>query len=907
MNRGGGRWLGCALAVVTLAAGLAACSSSSAAGPPPPRTLTVDGIAAPIGLSPTDVQFGWQLGDTRRGALQTAYRIVVSKPSNGGTSTTVWDSGKVLSNQQAFVGYGGAPLASDSAYKWSVQTWAAAGGPSKTAGDGTFETGLTDADWKADWIRRPENTQTRPDQYAYARKEFSLGASRIVRARAYVSGDQQYELYINGTPAGKGQAYSYPDTQYYESLDVTALMHAGAANAIGALYMWDPATKGHPEGAPGVIVQLSVEHADGSHETIVTDGSWHVHDGAWLPGTQRDLEGDVVDWTENIDGRKIPVGWDQPGFDEKGWAAATVVGPAGTTPWTHLVSVRTRIVEEAVPPVSVKRLASGSVVVDFGKVYAAIPTVTFHHGQSGRVIKMHAGYLLDPDGSVSTTHGTQHTDMSYSYIERGGGTEEFVPFDYLGFRYFQIDAPGEDLTIADVIALSRHTVVPDEHAASFASSDSTIDDEFALGVHSSLFTAQESFIDTPTREKGPWLWDGYNESITAMAVFGEQNLTRKSLLEFAQSQKRYWTNGSVNKIYPTGLGALDINEFTEIYPEWVWQYWMRTGDKSVLAAVYPALQGVSNYVEASVSKTTGLVTSLPSTSIYYDFPVVTRINDLGVNVFRRAGDVATVLGRPQSEIDAQRKREAALTTAINKRLTRPDGTYVDGAQADGTQVSTASQDANSSAIVYGVAPSNKVAHVASYIASLGLTAVPRTAGEVLEALALAGRDDAIEKILTNKNADGWANILARGATFTWEVWNPSDIIGDSMSHGWGANVALEIQMALLGVRPTSAGLATFSVTPPLHALTFANGAVPSPRGPIAVSWRRGDAGDHGFALSVSVPAGATAQVRIPAAAEKNVTESGQPIAQANGVRFVKVDGAYVVLSVGAGAYDFAAS
>ncbi len=788
-----------------------------------------------------------------------------------------------------------------------MQTWAATGGESKASAAGRFETGLTDADWKASWIRRPENTTARPDQYAYARKEFSLNASPVVRARAYVSGDQQYELYINGSPAGKGQAYSYPDTQYYETLDVTSLMRAGAANAIGALYMWDPATKGHPQGAPGVIVQLSIDHKDGSHETIATDGSWHVHQGAWLPGTQRDLEGDVVDWTENIDGRKIPIGWDKPGFDEKGWAPATVVGPAGTAPWTHLVSIRTHIVEESVAPVSVKRLASGAVVVDFGKVYAAVPSVTFHHGQSGRTIHMHAGYLLDPDGSVSTTHGTQHTDMSYSYIERGHGAEQFLPFDYLGFRYFQIDAPGENLTKNDIVALTRHAVVPDEHAASFASSDSTVDDEFALGVHSSLFTAQESFIDTPTREKGPWLWDGYNESITAMAVFGEENLTRKSLIEFAQSQKRYWANGSVNKIYPTGLGALDINEFTEIYPEWVWQYWMRTGDQSLLAAVYPALQGVSNYVQASVSKQTGLVTSLPSTSIYYDFPVVTRINNLGVNVFRRAGEVAEALGRPQSEVDAQRARQHALTSAINAHLTRPDGTYVDGAQTDGTQVKAASQDANSSAIVYGVAPADKVAHIASYIASLGLTAVPRTAGEVLEALALAGRDDAIEKILTNKKADGWANILARGATFTWEVWNPSDIIGDSMSHGWGANVALEIQMALLGVRPTSPGVATFTVTPPMHALQSANGAVPTPRGPIAVSWRRGSSGTHGFMLSVTVPAGATAQVRIPATSAQNVSESGQPVAKAGGVRFVKVDGPFVVLSVGAGSYDFATS
>ncbi len=105
-----------------------------------------------------------------------------------------------------------------------------------------------------------------------------------------------------------------------------------------------------------------------------------------------------------------------------------------------------------------------------------------------------------------------------------------------------------------------------------------------------------------------------------MAAFGEQNLTRKSLLEFAQSQARYWPNGAVNKIYPTGLGALDINEFTEIYPEWVWQYWLHTGDRGLLAAVYPVLDRLAGYVHRAVAPGTGLVTYLPATNVYYDLP-----------------------------------------------------------------------------------------------------------------------------------------------------------------------------------------------------------------------------------------------------------------------------------------------
>jgi len=892
-----------------------AALSDEAPGPPgSPAALTVDGLVSPIGLDAADIQFAWQVGDSRRGALQSAYRVVVSRVSVAGTgagsSTTIWDSGRVLSSAQAFVPYRGSALASDAVYSWTVQTWAASGGPGPFAPAGTFETGLRDGDWRAKWIWRP--TSLEPDEYTYARKEFTLGVSPIVRARAYVSGDQQYELYVNGSRAGKGQAYCYPDSQYYETLDVTHLLVPGTPNAMGVLYGWQGATKGHPAAHPGCIAQVSVLHSDGSAELITTDATWRVREGAWLPGTQRDLEGDLVDYTENINGPAIPVGWESPGYDDTTWAAASALGSAGVTPWTHLVSVRTRIVQEPVPAVTLTTLSSGAVIADFGKVYAAVPTVTFHQGVAGRLITMRAGYLLDEPGGapfsgvpgqVSTTHGTQHTNMRYSYIQRGG-LEQFTPFDYLGFRYFQIDNPGEALAPPDVVALSRHSAVPDEHAATFASSEPTVDDIFELSRHSALFGAQEQFIDTPTREKGPWLWDGFNESQTAMAALADQNLSRKSLQEFAQSQARYWPSGAVNKIYPTGLGAEDIDEYSEIYAEWVWQYWMYTGDRLLLQEVYPVLVKLSGYVHGAVDPSTGLVTGLQTTESSYPYRVATRLNILGANLFRRTADVAQVLGRPSVEVTRQRGRQAALVSALNKHLTRSDGIYVDGLVGRHTPAPRASQEVNACAVVYGVVPARQLTAVAAHVAGLGLHAEPQTAAEVIRTLATVGKFDELLARLTDATTNGWANILARGATFTWEVWQPSDANGDSMSHGWGSNVLVEIQRWLLGVRPTAPGFATFAVSPPPTGPAWVEGTVPTPRGTVAVGWRRAATGGPVTSLDLTVPPNATATVYLAGIRPGAVTESGMPVAQVPGVRVAPSVAGTAVLGVGAGTYHF---
>jgi alpha-L-rhamnosidase len=162
------------------------------------------------------------------------------------------------------------------------------------------------------------------------------------------------------------------------------------------------------------------------------------------------------------------------------------------------------------------------------------------------------------------------------------------------------------------------------------------------------------------------------------------------------------------------------------------------------------------------------------------------------------------------------------------------------------------------------------------------------------------------RLLDDKSHDGWANLLARGGTFTWEVWQPSDVIGDSMSHGWGANVLVSIQHTLLGVTPTSPGYTSFAVTPPRGVLTSASGTVPTPEGTITVSWHRHAAPSALFAIDLTVPANTTAVVTLPAGASAQITDSGRPIAGDRGVRSLRVDDGVAILRVGAGTYHLAA-
>jgi len=77
------------------------------------------------------------------------------------------------------------------------------------------------------------------------------------------------------------------------------------------------------------------------------------------------------------------------------------------------------------------------------------------------------------------------------------------------------------------------------------------------------------------------------------------------------------------------------------------------------------------------------------------------------------------------------------------------------------------------------------------------------------------------------------------------------------------------------------------------------------RGPIKSAWRRTGGG---LALDVTIPANTSATVYLPVGASKTagqVTESGQPLAQAEGVKWLRNEGGCAVLAVESGSYQFA--
>lgn len=135
---------------------------------------TLAGAASATAFSPTELHvgegftqapgflsarpiFSWKLLPGSEALRQTAYQLIVaSGPDQLPDRPDLWDSGRVMSSQSAWVGYGGQPLLSRQRVCWRVRIWNQDGQISDWSEPQSLELGLLhSADWAGQWIHLP--------------------------------------------------------------------------------------------------------------------------------------------------------------------------------------------------------------------------------------------------------------------------------------------------------------------------------------------------------------------------------------------------------------------------------------------------------------------------------------------------------------------------------------------------------------------------------------------------------------------------------------------------------------------------------------------------------------------------------------------------------------------------------
>ena len=379
----------------------------------------------PLGINTLTPRFSWQISARDRGFLQSAYELIVGddRAAVAAGRGNLWRV-KAKGAESLHIPYAGKALESGKEYYWSVRVWNAAGEVSPWMPVNRFSTGLMSPDaWSgARWIAmevQPDSLRlvpgeeynkltigdriTAPNRLPQFRREIDV-RKPVKRAMAYVSGLGQFEFFINGDKVGDNfldPAWSdYDKIVCYVPFDVTDRLQQGA-NVLGVMLgngMYNVPRERYYKllmtyGYPMMICKVDVEYADGTHDVIVSDGSWRT---TTSPVTYSSIFGG-----EDYDATLERTGWMKPGYDDSSWQEVLFTSQRGELIAPKALPVK---VMEEFPVFKIRKTKYGKWLYDMGQNFSGVARLTVK-GKRGQAVRMNTCELFDPAVDSIQIHG----------------------------------------------------------------------------------------------------------------------------------------------------------------------------------------------------------------------------------------------------------------------------------------------------------------------------------------------------------------------------------------------------------------------------------------------------------------------------------------------------------------------
>jgi alpha-L-rhamnosidase len=728
----------------------------------------------------------------------------------------------------------------------------------------------------------------------------------VKHATLYVAALGMADVSINGqavTDAVLGPPFTdYTKRVVYLTHDITSLV-ANGENVIGATlgngFFSTPRNGfgarhgGH--GAPRILIQTEIEYADGTRQTVNSDGTWK-----W---SRSEIVDDDTFATYTEDRRLAKPGWERVGYDDSGWLPVAISTSLGG-----------KLVSPIGPPIRVAgELQPESVTNNrayFKVLSAGWPHVKIngHAGQTITILGHAPGYNAPPLTFTLATNGPAVLEPRFMYLSGP----------------LEIEVKGLSEPLAPDVVTIRLVRADLKMAGTFACSN-----PFLNQIYDALLQTHRNYNGDqpmdPMREKQGWTQDMQGMFETAAYLTDVAGIYRKWWLDFADGQDE---SGYLGSVLP--LVGRQVNDWNS--PWWSgvvvllpWQHYQYYGDRRILAESYDTMQRYVDFL--------GKLTASGSVRGWDAYPYLNTGNTnstedrIGILSWMGAGDwqnpyggkdavPAPLLDMPAwyqyativSEAAAllgkndDAKKYAAIAEGVKNRfneiyLNRETGLY-------GSQ--TNSQTAQVLPLALGVVPAAQreltyqqlltAIHARKDHLGTGFVGLPFLLSTLTD-----HRETALaNKIVNQQDYPSWKTLIHDGVLA--EGWNG----GGAQMPSCGGAVGMWLYQSVLGIRPdpTDPGFKKLILAPqpdPTSGLTWARGSYDSVHGRIVSDWTS----ENGrFTLQVVIPPNSTATVYLPTKDAEGVTESGQPAAKAEGVTFLRTENNAAVFAVGSGTYRF---
>jgi len=874
------------------------------------RNLRCELEEDPVGVDVVHPRLSWNITSPERGVMQEAFEILVASDKaelDAGTGD-MWNSGRTESDNSIGVRYQGKPLQSGKQYWWKVKVYDNRGNEYDWSEPASFFTGRMDpGDWVGEWIGASGETD---HGSVYLRREIDI-SKEVKKAMVYFSGLGYSELSINGQQVGDyvmGPGFtSYHKRTQYLAFDVTEQLSTPGRKALGVTLVdgWyglkaDPwvhklETREYVD-KPKLLLDLHIEYTDGSESHIVSDDSWK-----WSLG-DRSFSWVVL---ENIDLRRAKPGWDRAGYDDGDWDQVKLVdGPAGML--VRQKEVPSRIIEEVHPKSMTYDPETDTYTFDLFREVAGV--VNFRtKGEKGQVI------------TITTIPSLDIYPKENQFILNGGGDFETYDARFYNAAIKQIAIKGvtHEPELEDVTARAMSSM--EKSAGSFSCSDGFLTYLEDM-VRQTLIYFTTALPIEPTREWKAWTAD--------VLVMFEPNTYQ---YEDAQRMYERWLYDMWDDQREDGNGAeISPGAVYDDYnsPWWggmlvwlPWQLYQYYGNESILTESYPSMKRYVDYLtSASVNgiQDWGLADWVPVEETPRPL-----INTPAHFIYAKiVSETAEMMGNTD-DMEKYAELAESIKRAFNEEFLDPETGiygqagwevtpgYPGGALNDivpheiwwkGDRVPT--QAGQAMALAHGIVPEDLVPLVEKALLSEIKAHYNRvSAGFCSTNFMLHLLEDLAPELMwqmatTHEYPSWYTNTVASDFYLQKSYWHGEPGFWSSEVN----NIAGWMYRSPGGIRPGSPGFKNIIIKPSIVGdLHWVNCSFQSVYGEIVSNWqKRGKQ----VIMNITVPCNSTATVYIPAEDAANITESGHPVEEVDGIKFLGMENNKALYAVGSGTYTF---
>jgi len=891
----------------------------------PPYKLRCEYVENPIEIDTPFPRFSWILEHEQRNQSQSAYQIIVSSEESllNSEKGDLWDTGKIISENNINIEYNGKPLKSNEMYFWHVKWWDKDNSESSFSRFSSFGMALLEkSDWKSKWISKKDfvDKKTRISlQYKsggvglfgrlkevnaiYLRKEFNV-EKQIEAAKLYISGLGYYELRLNGKKIGdrilEPAQTDYNKIALYSTYDI--IDHLQERNAIGVILGNGRCVELYGYDFPKLIVQIQIQYTDGTSEIICTDESWKLSTGPILENG--------IYYGEKFDARLEMPGWDNPNFEDSAWDNVSVV--EGYNLASQLMQPIQ--ITKVMTPQKVESPQPGMYIYDFGQNFTGFIRLKVQ-GPRGCQVKVRFAELIKEDGTLNTATN-RSAPVTDIYILKGEREEIYQPhFTYHGFRYVELTGfpgvPSKD----SIEGYFFHSNVP--KVGEFFCSNELINK-----IHTNIIWGQLSNLmsiptDCPQRdERHGWMGDAQIVSEEAMLNFDMALFYTKYLRDIQLSQKE---DGSISDVVPPHWPIYPADPaWGSAYITIAWHIYWYYSDIRVLKEHYESfklyIEFLSNTSKDNilsigkygdwcppmciVSKRTPI--DLVSTWYYYHDTLI-------------FSKIAKILGNDK-DCTYYSEKAKEIKDAFNREFLMHTYKYIKVSFTD----RAISQTSNVLPLSLNMVPENREKEILNslieairghydYHMDTGLVGTRY----ILEVLTENGYPEIAYKMITQTSFPSLGYMIKEGATTIWGRWEKLESSGmNSQNHIMLGSVDTWFYKTLAGIKSLKPGWKTFRIKPFISEdMNYAQAKLNSIKGLIYSAWEKKDLN---FKLTVIIPVGCDAEVWVPIKDENSPIKEGDTVIWDReergtghlGITFKSKEDNYVVFNIGSGYYEF---